>query len=129
MYLNKVENSESIKTAAQAMLNYSTVDNILEIGRQLVTIKELDYECIRSNLNKLVFFYGLGDPWVPQGYYEDMKERFPDADIKLSCDKDIRHAFVLDTSEKVAKMVWEWIEEHIRELEEIYTVNTVEPCQ
>ena len=128
MYLNKVENSESIKTAAQAMLNYSTVDNVLEIGRQLVTIKELDYECIRSNLDKLVFFYGLGDPWVPQGYYEDMKERFPDGDIKLSRDKDIRHAFVLDTSEKVAKMVWEWIEEHISELEEIHTVNTIEPC-
>ena len=110
------------------MLDYSTVDNVLEIGRQLVTIRELDYECIRSNLHKLVFFYGLGDPWVPQVYYEDMKERFPDGDIKLSRDKDIKHAFVLDTSEKVAKMVWEWIEQQIGELEEVSIVNTVEPC-
>lgn len=121
MYLNKVENKESIMEAAQSMLNYHTVDNMLEIGRQLATIRELDYECIRANLDKLVFFYGLGDPWVPQGYYEDMKERFPDGEIKLSRDKDIRHAFVLDTSEKVAKMVWEWIEEHIGDLGESAT--------
>lgn len=127
MYLNKVENSESIKTAAQSLLNYSAVDNVLEIGRQLATIQELDFECIRTNLHKLVFFYGLGDPWVPQCYYEDMKERFPDGDIKLSRDKEIKHAFVLDTSEKVAKMVWEWIEEHMDELEEVGRVTSVEP--
>lgn len=122
MYLNKVENKESIMEAAQSMLNYRTVDNVLEIGRQLVTIRELDNDCIRANLDKLVFFYGLGDPWVPQNYYEAMKERFPDGDIKLSRDKDIRHAFVLDTSEKVAKMVWEWIEEYLRDLEEAESI-------
>lgn len=128
MYLNEVENKECIKNAAQAMLNYHTVNNVLEIGRQLTTIKELDYECVRLNLDKLVFFYGLGDPWVPQVYYEDMKERFPDGDIKLSRDKDIKHAFVLDTSEKVAKMVWEWIENHVNEYELEETVTIVEPC-
>ena len=128
MYLNEVENKECIKNAVQAMLNYHTVNNVLEIGRQLTTIKELDYECVRLNLDKLVFFYGLGDPWVPQVYYEDMKERFPDGDIKLSRDKDIKHAFVLDTSEKVAKMVWEWIENHVNEYELEDTVTIVEPC-
>ena len=45
-----------------------------------------------------------------------------DGDIKLSRDKDIRHAFVLDTSEKVAKMVWEWIEEYLRDLEEAESI-------
>lgn len=120
--MNKVENKESIMEAAQSMLNYRTVDNVLEIGRQLVTIRELDNDCIRANLDKLVFFYGLGDPWVPQNYYEAMKERFPDGDIKLSRDKDIRHAFVLDTSEKVAKMVWEWIEEYLRDLKEAESI-------
>lgn len=128
MYLNKVEDNESIKAAAQSLLDYSTVDNVLEIGRQLTMIQELDFECIQSNLHKLVFFYGLGDPWVPQRYYEEMKERFPNGEIKLSRDKDIKHAFVLDTSEKVAKMVWEWIEQHIDKIDEGATVNSVQPC-
>ena len=113
MYLNSVENKQCIMNATQSMLTYSTVRNMLEIGRQLVTIREIDQDCIRTNLDKLVFFYGQGDPWVPRCHYEDMKRRFPGGHVKLATDEHIQHAFVLDASEKVAQMVWEWIDENI----------------
>lgn len=104
------------------MLNYCIVDNVLEIGCQFVMICELDNDCICVNLDKLVFFYGFGDFWVLQNYYEVMKERFLDGDIKLLWDKDIRYVFVLDMLEKVVKMVWEWIEEYLRDLEEVESI-------
>lgn len=55
-----------------------------------------------------------------------MKERFLDGDIKLFCDKEIKYVFVLDMFEKVVKMVWEWIEEYMDELEEVGRVILVE---
>lgn len=122
MYLNKVENKEFIMEVVQFMFNYCIVDNVLEIGCQFVMICELDNDCICVNLDKLVFFYGFGDFWVLQNYYEVMKERFLDGDIKLLWDKDIRYVFVLDMLEKVVKMVWEWIEEYLRDLEEVESI-------
>uniref|UniRef100_T1JCR1 Lipid droplet-associated hydrolase n=1 Tax=Strigamia maritima TaxID=126957 RepID=T1JCR1_STRMM len=76
---------------------------------EMESVNELNVELIKSNLSKLIFYYGSTDRWCPVSYYEKVKELFPLADIKL-CDKNIDHAFVLQSSAEVAKMVVKWIE-------------------
>ena len=111
MHLNKHSSKESIVNATHAFLNYRSMENMLKIGRDLGTIKDMDVESVSQNIEKLTFFYGARDPWVPRSCYEQMTKRFPEADVMI-CDDDIQHAFVLDASEteKLARKVWEWLE-------------------
>ena len=67
-------------------------------------IRALDEDLIRSNLQRLSFFYGRTDGWVPLAHYERMIATFPDADAHL-CPPEIPHAFVLGHSDAVAKLV------------------------
>jgi len=67
---------------------------------------------IEQNLKKLIYYYGATDHLAPVTYYEDMKEKFPDGEIYL-CGRKFKHAFVLESSEEVAKMVAPWIKEMI----------------
>lgn len=57
---------------------------------------------------QLTFYYGKTDRWCPVKYYEDMKKDFPGADIRL-CEKGISHAFVLGSSQEVAAIVADWM--------------------
>ena len=98
--------------ATHAFLTYTSVSNILQTGRDLFYVDSLDYNCVEENLNKLVFYYGACDPWVPVSFYDDMKSRFPGGNIKF-CQHNIKHAFVLDASEHVAQMVWVWIRDEL----------------
>ena len=66
---------------------------------------------IEQNLNKLIFYYGATDQWAPVSYCEDMKKKFPDGEIYL-CERK-EHAFLLESSEEVAKMVAPWIRDMI----------------
>ena len=65
-------------------------------------------QVIEQNLNKLIFYYGASDHWAPVSYYEDMKKKFPDGEIYLY-QRTFKHAFVLESSEEVAKVVAPWI--------------------
>lgn len=94
--------------ATHAFLTYTSVSNILQVGRDIFHVDNLDKDCIKQHLEKLVFYYGACDPWVPRICYEDMKARFPSGNINL-CQHNIKHAFVLDKSECVAQMVWNWM--------------------
>ena len=110
MYLNQVQNHESFVNAAQSILNYTSIDNMLQTGRDLTTeIGEIDRTCIEQNLDKLVFCYGARDSWAPPSYCQEMAKKFPGA--RIECAENIRHAFILDSSEEVAKMVWKWLQE------------------
>lgn len=68
-----------------------------------------DTKVIETNLEKLIFYYGTTDRWVPVSYYEDMKARFPRGEIHL-CKRKFDHAFVLESSKEVAEMVASWIQ-------------------
>jgi len=74
--------------------------------------KNFPSQVIEQNLKKLIFYYGATDHWTPVTYYEDMKEKFPDGEIYL-CERRLKHAFVLESSEEVAEMVAPWIQEVI----------------
>ncbi|KAF4801134.1 hypothetical protein TURU_037679 [Turdus rufiventris] len=63
----------------------------------------------------LIFYYGTGDRWCPQHYYDEIKMDFPDGDIRL-CEKGLRHAFVLDASKEMAAMITDWLQDDLTKL-------------
>jgi len=72
------------------------------------TVIEPDLDFIQANSSKLRFYYGTTDAWVPISYYREMKELFPDGDIRL-CEEGYEHAFVIRSSEEMALVVWGWV--------------------
>ncbi|KAJ3097119.1 hypothetical protein HDU97_005274 [Phlyctochytrium planicorne] len=78
---------------------------------EMQQVKELDEEIIRDHLDKMIFYYSKDDRWAPLSHFEDMKERFPSANIHL-CDKDLPHSFVIGYSDVMAYKVRDWIKQH-----------------
>ena len=71
-------------------------------------IVQPNHDVIDKHLDKLWFYYGASDHWVPVKYYEDMKAKYPTANIQL-CQDDIQHAFCLDAGSSMAIHVVQWL--------------------
>lgn len=78
-------------------------------ANEMKSIRELDQETVMKHGDKLVFFYGQTDGWVPLSHYEEMKQLIPQAEIFL-CNREIPHAFVLgygaDLASSVANVIF-----------------------
>ncbi|XP_030347002.1 lipid droplet-associated hydrolase isoform X1 [Strigops habroptila] len=100
-------------------LNLFSVDCIANIlymaSQEMMKVVERDSTTIKQNLKKLIFYYGTGDSWCPQHYYDEIKMDFPDGDIRL-CEKGLRHAFVLDASKEMAAMITDWLQDDLTKL-------------
>lgn len=84
------------------------VQNLMYMASQEMNqVSELDVDDIKENIGKLSFYYGRDDHWCPRLYFDEMKCMFPHADIKL-CAHSYDHAFVLDSSQEMADIVWNW---------------------
>ncbi|XP_016080267.1 PREDICTED: lipid droplet-associated hydrolase isoform X1 [Miniopterus natalensis] len=79
-------------------------------GQEMMEVVKRDNETIKEHLSKLTFYYGTIDPWCPTQYYEDIKKDFPEGDIRL-CEKKIAHAFILRSSQEMADMVADWMQD------------------
>ncbi|KAJ7341485.1 hypothetical protein JRQ81_005637, partial [Phrynocephalus forsythii] len=100
---------EELKMAALHMLNMDSLANIFYMASQeMRMVTKRDNSTIRNHLKKLTFYYGARDLWCPKQYYEEMKMEFPEGDIQL-CERGIKHAFVLHSSEEMAEMVSGWV--------------------
>ena len=71
-------------------------------------VLEPDYEGIAKLQDKLKFYYGTIDAWVPTQYYEELVKNVPNVQAEL-CTSEYPHAFVLSASEPMAKKVANWI--------------------
>lgn len=85
-------------------------------GQELMEMVKRDDEVIEEHLSKLIFYYGTGDPWCPEEYYQDIKNRFPEGDIRL-CEKKFPHAFILHSSQEMAGMVADWLKDDLSKVE------------
>ncbi|KAI9291390.1 hypothetical protein K502DRAFT_368491 [Neoconidiobolus thromboides FSU 785] len=87
-----------------------TVDNT---GfEEMIQISDLNEEFYIKNENKLTIYYGKNDGWAPEKHYVNMKELIPNANILL-CNQQIPHAFILDHSSLMAKMVTKWLKKFV----------------
>ncbi|XP_042667055.1 lipid droplet-associated hydrolase isoform X3 [Centrocercus urophasianus] len=107
---------ESSITTSVNLFSVDCIANILYMASQeMMKVVERDSTTIKQNLKKLIFYYGTGDSWCPQNYYDEIKMDFPDGDIRL-CEKGLRHAFVLDASKEMAAMITDWLRDDLTKL-------------
>ncbi|XP_072714586.1 lipid droplet-associated hydrolase isoform X3 [Ciconia boyciana] len=107
---------ESSITTSVNLFSLDCIANILYMASQeMMKVVERDSTTIKQNLKKLIFYYGTGDSWCPQQYYDEIKMDFPDGDIRL-CEKGLRHAFVLDASKEMAAMITDWLQDDLTKL-------------
>ncbi|KAK6167542.1 hypothetical protein SNE40_021543 [Patella caerulea] len=108
---NKVP--ECALNATMNLFDPACVNHITYLARdEMDMVTDLDQDLIRNNISKLSFYYGAEDHWCPKEYCYEMKKNFPHADIRL-CDKNYAHAFVLNSSQEMSKIVWEWIQKDL----------------
>lgn len=90
----------------------SVMEKVIFLAKdEMEKVRGLDREIVKENIDKLKFFYGAKDGWVPVKYYEDLKRDIPNVDAILD-KNNIEHAFVLRSSSKMGAIVAEWINEN-----------------
>ena len=105
------------------LLHSSVVHNSLRLVRsEFATLGDADYDLIGKYVDLLTFYYGVDDHWCPRHYYDDMKAAFPDADIRL-CRDAFQHAFVIEESEPLARIVCRWIVGGADRVGEVTTIH------
>lgn len=93
-------------------LRPTVMEKVVFLAKQeMDRVVDLDIETVKENKDLLQLYYGATDGWVPVSYYEDIKKRVPDIDAVLD-DHKIEHAFVLKSSELMAKIVGEMVQKN-----------------
>lgn len=77
---------------------------------ELDTLKFYDKTKIAQFNDKVKFYYGMNDNWIPKCGYFDFKSQYPEYEIEV-CRDNIQHAFVLKSSKYMALIVSNWIQE------------------
>lgn len=107
----RVGNAEAPPCISSAVLSFIkpfSVSNSLYMAHQeMQAVDKLDTDLVKKHLSILSFYFGQTDQWCPLSYSADLKEKFPDCDIRI-CDKGYSHAFVLDASPQMADIVSDW---------------------
>lgn len=101
------DRSALIQTVSNDLLNYFSMKNILNMAKEeMSVVKQRQDQIIERHLNKLVFYYGTNDHWVPQGISDQMRKIYPHGDI-TQCTNEYLHAFVLRHSKELARFVFQ----------------------
>lgn len=101
---------EDCKSAVIELVTSHSIRNMLFMAAdEMEKVDKTPVQLISDHIDKLIFYYGSSDPWVPRSYYNEMVHRFPNGQIYL-CDKNIKHAFVLESHQTMAEIVATWID-------------------
>lgn len=105
---------EKILKPCHSCVSFSLMNHALYMAAtEMDDMKELDESIIaiiHKHESKLTFYYGSADKWAPLSFYERMRNRFSKVDIRL-CDCGYPHDFVLDSSEQVAKLCFDILQD------------------
>ena len=99
---------DQVKHMVQGAINIDSkaIYNILCMAdEEMDTVCELPLSLIEGNIEKLVFYYGVGDKWNLEDCYSNMCERYPDKEVHL-CEQGHAHAFVERSSNEMAEFVF-----------------------
>lgn len=99
--------SEHVEHIAEATMNINSMSmyNILRMAHQeMADVVDAPLNIIDEHIEKIVFYYGVGDKWNVESCYENMAMRYPDKDVHL-CTKGFPHAFVECASDEMAEFV------------------------
>ena len=103
--------SETNVKAIEKLIDAKVVKHIFHLAQtEFPNVRDADYETIVKYSAKLKFYYGCDDDWAPRQYYDELVAKVPNLHAEYgSCDNKIPHAFVLWSSESIAKKVANWI--------------------
>lgn len=108
IFVPKKEISKNIPTTID-MIRPSIIGKVFHLGfSEIDTVQDIDVDVIRSNMDKLKFYYGETDLWVPVSHCKKLKDECPKVDAQV-CKRGFNHAFVLKYSEEIGDMVSGWI--------------------
>ena len=93
-FIRKDDDSLLEPYIVQSLFSYQIVNNIFYMaGTEFKNIGEADYDTIDKYESKIQFYYGEPDHWVPKGFNEVMKKKYPK--IVTIDEEQTKHAFVL----------------------------------
>ncbi|KAJ3003899.1 hypothetical protein HKX48_001503 [Thoreauomyces humboldtii] len=100
-----------ITSTLSKLLRFNTVHNTLALAYdEMRTIRVLERRDVEPWVERATFYYGTEDRWVPVEHAAEMKNEFPDADVRV-CVEKIGHAFVMGWADNVAEKTAGWIRE------------------
>lgn len=107
--------------ATMKLIDPWAVAHAINMGKsEMAKVVHADHDVIRANLHRLMFYYGTTDDWCPVSYYQDMMKMHPTGDIRLDTRK-MDHAFCLESSVEMAKILWPWLTEKLPYLNDVET--------
>jgi pimeloyl-ACP methyl ester carboxylesterase len=99
-----------IDTILYDLLNPLTIKNLLQMANEeMVVVDKRNDEIIKQYIDKITFYYGTNDHWVPNHIPQQMKNLYPKGDI-IECTNKYMHAFVLRHSKELANFVFHRID-------------------
>ena len=100
--------SEHLECITQGVININEkgIYNVLHMAKQeMEVVTDPPLAAIDDNIDKIVFYYGMGDNWNVESCYREMATRYPGKQIHL-CEQSIPHAFVETSSTEMAEYVY-----------------------
>ena len=99
-----------VDTVLYDLLNPLALRNLLQMANEeMRVVDKRNDRIIEQFLDKITFYYGTNDHWVPNGLAKEMKILYPKGDI-IECSNRYLHAFVLRHSKELAKIVFDRID-------------------
>lgn len=98
-------------TAVQQMIHPKVLNRIIKLAKEeMKFVREADDENISKHKDKLWFYYGSRDGWVPVRYYKNMISRHSNLNAQL-CQRGFLHSFVLKDDKSMGHIVGDLINE------------------
>lgn len=99
--------------AVREMLNPRSLNKIINLAKEeMKYVREADDETISKHADKLWFYYGASDGWVPVKYYKNIMSRHPNLNAQL-CQRGLQHSFVLKDDVDMGHIVGDLINEEL----------------
>ncbi len=100
---------EQVPHMTQGAINIDSkaIHNVLCMAKQeMEEVTATPFDIIDKNIEKLVFYYGVGDAWNMSSCYSDMCKRYPDHKEIHLCKSGHAHAFVEAASNDMAEFAF-----------------------
>jgi hypothetical protein len=95
----------------ESLMNHDIVNNVLFLAdTEFRDIGEANYEIIDQNKSKIQFYYGNPDHWVPIGFNQEMKVKYPE-NVTIDQENN-KHGFVVE--KKGVNAMVNFIKKHLK---------------
>lgn len=101
--------------AVQEMLEPRALYRIINLAKdEMKYVREADHEIISKHVDKLWFYYGAKDDWVPVKYYRNIMSKHPDLNAQL-CQRGFQHSFVLKDDIAIGHIIADLVNENSKD--------------